>query len=293
MALRHAFAPHRHAQERNPPCRPFNPHPSQFFRRYKIAMCRVNFKFRHNGRAFSVQHEDLRPSNAPLAQLVAMKPLPLTLHDDPHLLVVLKPAGLAVHGKGESLMDFIQASSQGLGQWLQPVHRLDHGTRGPVVVAKSAAVLRRFQAIWPDVEKTYHSWVEGPMQTPRGSITIALEGKACRTEFNTLGHRSWAVHGHATLVEWQLRTGRTHQIRRHAAAIGHPIVGDQVYGSFPRYTGHGLHLTCTRLAFRHPITNEAVDIVTPPAKKMKRAVPGNFQCEGMPTSPWLKLFSPD
>ena len=145
---------------------------------------------------------------------------------------------------------------------------------------------------WPYVEKTYHSWVEG-FSTPRGSISLALEGKACRTAFKVLGHRSWAVHGRATLVEWQLQTGRTHQIRRHAAAIGHPVIGDQVYGSFPRYTGHGLHLTCTRLAFKHPITDEALDIVTPPAKKMKRAVPGHFHSNGMPVSPWLSLFSPD
>ena len=222
-----------------------------------------------------------------------MNPLPPTLHEDPHLLVVLKPAGLAVHGKGESLMDLIRASHGEHAPWLQPVHRLDHGTRGPVVVAKSADVLQRVQAIWPDVEKTYHSWVEGQFSTPRGSISLALEGKACRTAFKVLGHRSWAVHGLATLVEWQLQTGRTHQIRRHAAAIGHPVIGDQVYGSFPRYTGHGLHLTCTRLAFKHPITDEALDIVTPPAKKMKRAVPLHFHSNGMPESPWLSLFSPD
>ena len=190
-------------------------------------------------------------------------------------------------------MDLIRASHGEHAPWLQPVHRLDHGTRGPVVVAKSADVLQRVQAIWPDVEKTYHSWVEGQFSTPRGLVSLALEGKACRTAFKVLGHRSWAVHGRATLVEWQLQTGRTHQIRRHAAAIGHPVIGDQVYGSFPRYTGHGLHLTCTRLAFKHPITDEALDIVTPPAKKMKRAVPGHFHSNGMPESPWLPLFSPD
>ena len=262
------------------------------FRRYKIAICRVNLKFKHFKRAFSAQHEDLRPSNATLAQHVAMKPLPLTLHDDPHLLVVLKPAGLAVHGKGESLMDFIQTPAKDLVNGSSPFIGWTMAQEGPWWLPNQQLCFDVFKPFGPMSRKpTTAGW---KAQCKPRAARLRLHWKAKRVaRFNTLGHRSWAVHGHATLVEWQLRTGRTHQIRRHAAAIGHPIVGDQVYGSFPRYTGHGLHLTCTRLAFRHPITNEAVDIVTPPAKKMKRAVPGNFQCEGMPTSPWLKLFSPD
>ena len=98
MCLRCDFAPHRHAQEHNPPCHPFNPHPWCFFRRYKIVFCRVNPL--NDLIAFLAQHGELRPLNAFLAQYVVVKSLPLTLYEDPHLLVVLKPAGLAVHGKG-------------------------------------------------------------------------------------------------------------------------------------------------------------------------------------------------
>ena len=140
--------------------------------------------------------------------------------------------------------------------------------------------------------KDHHAWVCGAMPTSRGTARLAIDGKDSCTAFKTLGTRTWGVHGHATLVEWELFTGRTHQIRRHAAAMGHPVVGDLAYGSPPHYTGHGLHLTCTRLRWLHPNTKEAIEVSVAPAKKMIRAVPGQFEPVANARSEWLPLFAP-
>ena len=217
------------------------------------------------------------------------------LFDDQFHCVVLKPAGMAVHGQGSQTLVHLLNGFNGphsVRSW-QPVHRLDFGTRGPVCVAKTNNAFRALQADWPRAQKTYHAWVCGAMPTSRGTARFAIDGKDSCTAFKTLGTRTWGVHGHATLVEWELFTGRTHQIRRHAAAMGHPVVGDLVYGSPPHYTGHGLHLTCTRLRWLHPNTKEAIEVSVAPAKKMIRAVPGQFEPVANARSEWLPLFAPD
>ncbi|MGB1384324.1 MAG: RluA family pseudouridine synthase [Flavobacteriales bacterium] len=215
------------------------------------------------------------------------------LHDDDDHCVVLKPAGMATHGKGPHtlLAALRRLAAEGqleAGTELLPIHRLDFGTRGPVVVAKHPGAQRALQEAWPRAVKVYHAWVAGALETARGRVCLPLDGKASATSFRNLGSRPWGVHGNATLVEWTLETGRTHQIRRHAAALGHPVVGDLVYGTPPIYTGHGLHLTCSLLAWDHPTSGMRLQLTVDPAKKMRRAVPETFR--PLEPSPMLDLF---
>ena len=198
------------------------------------------------------------------------------VHQDDDHAVVLKEAGMSTHGRGRQNLNALLARSAALPPGAKPVHRLDHGTRGPVLVAWNSKTMAAFQAQWPSIVKTYHSWVVGSQLPEAGRCGFPIDGKPSRSTFNVLGTRRWAVHGSATLVEWTIETGRTHQIRRHAAAMGHPVVGDLVYGTPPLYTGAGLHLTCTQLNYRHPATGKAMAIQVRPAKKMRRAIPGDF-----------------
>ncbi len=215
------------------------------------------------------------------------------LHDDESHCVVLKPAGMATHGRGKSTLLAALSASTTLAAssaFLQPVHRLDYGTRGPVLVAKSRMAFAALQTNWPQFQKTYHAWVVGKDIPEQGLVGFPIDGKRSFASFRCLGVRTWAVHEYASLVEWKLATGRTHQIRRQAAAMGHPVVGDSTYSTPPVYRGSGLHLTCTELVWNHPITHQELRVVCPPAKKMRRMVTPNFVPDK--PSPFLPLFSP-
>ena len=206
------------------------------------------------------------------------------IHKAPYLAVVVKPAGVPCHGRQRMALNTILRDPQSLEQLGWPskatprlVHRLDHGTKGPLMVAATADVAAACQTHWPSFTKTYHAWLCGHMMTVRGRCAMAIEDKLARSHFQVLGHRAWPIHEVATLVEWRIDTGRTHQIRRHAAAMGHPIVGDATYGSQPVYAGHGIHLHGTELAWTHPVTGAHHRSICLPSKKMKLAHHPSFQ----------------
>ncbi len=225
------------------------------------------------------------------------------LYEDEHILACDKPAGLAIHPgsgiTGETLVDQARAylERQGLqtpeGEFKpSPAHRLDRETSGVVVVAKTRQAMVRLTEIFTagEADKTYLALAKGRFQKERGSIdlrlaehqqTLASKQQRGVTLQTALTHwRKLAGGPDATLLELTIETGRTHQIRRHLDAIGHPIVGDAKYGDFPfnrekqRQWGlKRMFLHSQRLSLPHPITRKRLTFVSPLPDELLQALP--------------------
>lgn len=224
-----------------------------------------------------------------------MKEMPVLIWRDEQHAVVVKPAGMSTHGRSSHTLDAIlrQQASSILGPNVSPMdirlmNRLDHGTRGLVVLAWTKDAIEWLQAGWSGYRKTYHAWVIGEVKTVRGTCRMALDGQHAESRFLNLGSRTWPVHGKSSLLEWTITTGRTHQIRRHAAGMGHPIVGDPVYGGPDQFKGKGLHLMGTSLAWVTPGEIEERQVTCLPSKRLRQA--GHPSFKTMSTSPFIRLF---
>jgi 23S rRNA pseudouridine1911/1915/1917 synthase len=203
----------------------------------------------------------------------------LIVHLDDDLAVVEKPAGLVVHDapsvKEQTLVERL-GELLGGGQAERPgiVHRLDKDTSGLMVVARNEkaqrALARAVKA--RHVEREYTALAEGHLESRTGTIDAPLgRDRRRRTHRAVKGAGSREARTHFevietlpgdTLVHVRLETGRTHQIRVHFAAIGHPVSGDPEYGREGR---HGLgrqFLHASRLAFEHPSSGEAMEFTS-------------------------------
>jgi 23S rRNA pseudouridine1911/1915/1917 synthase len=199
-------------------------------------------------------------------------------YEDEWLLVVNKPAGMAVHpSRGHASGTLVQAlSGHGLagGEDFRPgvVHRLDKDTSGLLVVAKSTESHRRLVAMMRRraIDRRYLALVQGRFAADSGTIEAPVGRDPVRRTSMTVGGlaaREATTHftvlerlGELTLVEARLETGRTHQIRVHFSAIGHPVVGDPLYA---RRNPLGLgrqFLHSHRLAFLHPFSGEDLQL---------------------------------
>jgi 23S rRNA pseudouridine1911/1915/1917 synthase len=211
-------------------------------------------------------------------------------YEDEHLLVVDKPAGMVVHparGHREgTLAQAIAGRAAGGGEPARAgiVHRLDRDTSGLLVVARSDAVHRRLKAALAsrNMRREYLTLVEGRPPARTGTIDAPVgrdrrvrtrvstdtdEPREARTHFEL----ERALPGTALLRVW-LETGRTHQIRAHMRAIGHPVAGDPEYGT-PGLLGlERQFLHATRLSFPHPVTGEPVDVTSPLPSDLARAL---------------------
>jgi 23S rRNA pseudouridine1911/1915/1917 synthase len=217
----------------------------------------------------------------PLKAFAESIPLEL-LYEDASVVVIDKPAGMVVHaGAGVHSGTVVNAllhrfgSLSSEGGELRPgiVHRLDRFTSGALMVAKTDEAHRDLAAqfVARTVEKTYLTLVEGKLEgsgriakpiardpNVRARMTARLTtGRAALTDWEALEHFSGFTH-----LRIRLGTGRTHQIRAHMAAVGHPVAGDRLYGAKPSpWDRYFLH--AHRLGFRSPATGESVVVVSP------------------------------
>ncbi len=240
---------------------------------------RSNYKLK-DGESVDVEYELIEP--------VEIKPedIPLDIiYDDAHILIVNKPSGMVVHrGAGNRthtllnglLFHFPDIKDVGPEDRSGIVHRLDKDTSGLMVIARSRSASSSLQRQFKkrEVEKLYHGLVWGRMPEKKGAFTWALGRHVKHGERISVSTKKprdavtlFSVqreYPEFTLLEIKPVTGRTHQIRVHLAAAGHPLVGDSRYGRrktkirIPRLFLHAFHLS-----FKHPETDERVEFSSP------------------------------
>src|ERR1700691_1694855 len=221
-----------------------------------------------------------------------MTPQPTIAWQDEHLLVVDKPAGLVVHparGHREGTLSQLLANTAGGVAGGDPdrpgiVHRLDRDTSGLLVVARGEEAHRLLQEALRKrlIEAEYIARREGLPPARSGTIEAPIgRHPRIRTRMAVGGSASREARTHFTLerslpgvslLRLRLDTGRTHQIRVHLQAIGHPVCGDPEYGTAGMLGLTRQFLHATRLAFPHPITGERVEVNSPLPEDLREAL---------------------
>ena len=221
------------------------------------------------GERIEVEPAELTPLHAFAEQI----PLEI-LYEDNDLVAVNKPAGLVVHaGAGRASGTLVNAllhhfkSLSSVGGDLRPgiVHRLDKGTSGIILVARTDAAHRSLAAQFANrtVEKTYLALVQGkpisrdPERRTRMTARLA-SGRHAHTEYRVLER-----YAKFSLLEVLIGTGRTHQIRVHLAAVGHPVAGDSLYGAAAQPDLDRPWLHALRVRFASPSTGERLSLEAP------------------------------
>lgn len=232
-----------------------------------------------------------QPARAPILEPEAV-PFQVR-YEDEYLLVVDKPAGVVVHpGAGREsrtlaaglLMLYPELEGIGGDRRAGLVHRLDKETSGLLLVARSEEVHGRLvkELSARRIHRQYLALVHGEMEMPTGTIDapisrdptrptrqkVSPEGRPSRTHYRV----RWQGEGLA-LLEVDLETGRTHQIRVHLAAIGHPVAGDRAYSRHGSAKGlRRMFLHAARLRFRHPVTEIELTVDSPLPAELERAL---------------------
>jgi 23S rRNA pseudouridine955/2504/2580 synthase len=222
---------------------------------------------------------------------------PAILFEDDHLLAVDKPSGLAVHGGSGIALGLIEQlrAARPEARFLELVHRLDRDTSGVLLIARKRAALTALHAQLRDgeVDKRYLLLVRGPWRDAKRVVDVPLHkfstregerrvrveegGRAAVTIFRR--EKTWPRHEPPlALLEAELKTGRTHQIRVHLAHLGHALAGDDKYGDFAwnrQLAREGLKrmfLHARQIAFAHPVTGAAMAIASPLPEDLARFI---------------------
>ena len=247
---------------------------------------RVNTRFcPREGQVLSVRLSDPERRSG-----IVSSPGPLDIiYEDEDILVLNKAAGISIHpGPGhyaDTLGKFIlhYYDQKGLEGDFHPIHRLDRGTSGLMVVAKhphaqevlknqlhTPAFRRGYLAVCEGTPHPLSGTVDAPLGSKPGSLVeqiVREDGKQARTHYQVLQ----SCNGRS-LLSLDLDTGRTHQIRVHMAHIGHPLIGDFLYGTENRELISRPALHSARLSFLHPLTAEELSFSLPLPSDMKSLV---------------------
>lgn len=254
-----------------------------------------------------VRTDDSISLNIPPPVLLKLEPVSMELeilYEDEHIAVINKPAGLVVHpGAGREADTLVHGllhhckNLSGIGGAIRPgiVHRLDKDTSGIMIIAKNDlshnALMTQFKE--RIVQKTYLALVKGAIKDLSGMVqtqlgrhpihrkkmAVVTTGKHAVTEWKRLRHNQTA-----SLVSVRLHTGRTHQIRVHMAHIGHPLLGDNLYGGpmTIRINDKGIQVTrqilhSYRLHILHPVSQQPMEWIVEPPEDMKGLITIIFQ----------------
>lgn len=240
---------------------------------------KANYKLRKGDRIEFEVPEAVEPD-------IVAEDIPLSiLYEDADVLVVDKPKGMVVHPAAghysrtlvNAVMYHCKGELSGINGVLRPgiVHRIDRDTTGSIIICKNDmahneiarqlkehSINRRYRAIVTGVLKDEEGTIEGAIgrdKKDRKKMAITADGKPAVTHYRVLQRFK-----HYTYVECVLETGRTHQIRVHMASIGHPLLGDEVYGrKSDKYKCEGQCLHAMTLGFHHPRTGEYIEVNAP------------------------------
>lgn len=197
------------------------------------------------------------------------------LYEDDDLAVIIKPAGVAVHGTGsyslvEEYANFLTPTTKGEEEALDKpmhAHRLDAPVGGLLVIAKTKTALQGLLSAFLErkVKKTYQAIVIGRPSADSGDITTEVEEKEALTHFKVLETVPSLTFGSLSLLELSPDTGRKHQLRRHCVDLNTPILGDIRYGPQNTLRTRGLFLWSVGVSFTHPVTGkeEALEVGLP------------------------------
>ncbi|MFZ5520868.1 MAG: RluA family pseudouridine synthase [Pseudomonadota bacterium] len=238
----------------------------------------------------------------PTPESRAFRPEPMVLaiaHEDEHLLVVDKPAGLVVHPAAGNwagtLLNGLLAHHAGAASLPRAgiVHRLDKDTSGLMVVAKTLVAMtaltraiaarevhRQYLALCHGVLPARPFSIDAPIArdpVSRVRMAIVAGGRPARTDVQCL-----AAGQGVSAARCTLHTGRTHQIRVHLASRGHPLIGDTLYGGRPALGLQRQALHAQRLAFVHPVSGQALDLSSPLPPDLQRAAEQGFGADFAP-----------